>query len=140
VNYLLDTCVLSELVKPHPNVTVIAWLASIPPETAFISVLTIGEVRKGIEKLPMSKKKVSLTQWLTTLLEDYHERILPIDLAISEAWGIIQATAEKAGTPMSTIDGLLAATASVHQFVIVTRNEADFLPSHLPLLNPWHVS
>jgi len=137
VNYLLDTCVLSELVRPKPNAHLTEWLVSIPPDAAFLSVLTVGEVRKGIEKLPNSKKKKRLALWYATLLNDYRDRILPIDLAISEAWGNIQAQSEKSGTPMATIDGLLAATALVHRLLVVTRNEKDFLPSFVSILNPW---
>ncbi len=77
------------------------------------------------------------TLWYATLLTDYQDRILPVDLAISEAWGKIQAQSEKLGTPMATIDGLLAATAMVRKLLVVTRNEKDFLPSCVSLLNPW---
>jgi predicted nucleic acid-binding protein len=77
--------------------------------------------------------------WFNTLLDDYSERILPLDLPVSETWGVMQGRAEQAGTPMSTLDGLIAATASTHQLFVVTRNEDDFRPSHLPLLNPWKV-
>ena len=103
----------------------------------YLSVLTIGEIRKGIETLPESNKKVRLTLWLNTLLEDYNDRILPLDISIAEKWGVIQAHAETAGTPMTTIDGLLAATASVHQLVVVTRNTSDFEPSQVSFCNPW---
>ena len=90
-------------------------------------------------KLPDSKKKARLAFWLNTLLEEYTDRILPLDLSVSETWGVMQGQAEKAGIPMSTLDGLIAATASTHHLLLVTRNEDDFRPSHLPLLNPWKV-
>jgi len=137
VKYLIDTCVISELVKPEPNPRVTNWLQGAPSDALFLSVLTIGEVKKGLAKLPDSKKKENLTLWLNALLMEYNERILPIDLTVSENWGIIQGNAEKAGTPMSTIDGLIAATASTHNLILVTRNENDFTPCQISLINPW---
>jgi predicted nucleic acid-binding protein len=124
-------------VKPVPNTQVTNWLQSVPSDALFLSVLTIGEVRKGLVKLPDSKKKEKLSLWLNTLLKEYNERILPIDLTVSENWGIIQGNVEKAGTPMSTIDGLIAATASTHNLILVTRNESDFIPGQISLINPW---
>jgi len=137
VKYLIDTCVISELVKPVPNTRITKWLQSAPSDVLFLSVLTIGEIRKGLVKLPDSKKKEKLSLWLDTLLKDYNQRIIPIDLTVSENWGIIQGNAEKAGTPMSTIDGLIAATASTHNLILVTRNESDFAPGQISLINPW---
>lgn len=138
MNYLLDTCVISELVRPEPNLSVQEWLQTIPSDTIFLSVLTIGEIRKGLVKLPRSKKKEQLALWLTTLLEDYKTRIIPIDLAVSETWAIIQGKAEQKGNPMPTIDGLIAATALTHNLWLVTRNENDFKPSQVPIVNPWN--
>lgn len=137
MKYLIDTCVISELVKPVPNTRITKWLQSAPSDVLFLSVLTIGEIRKGLVKLPDSKKKEKLSLWLDTLLKDYNQRIIPIDLTVSENWGIIQGNAEKAGTPMSTIDGLIAATASTHNLILVTRNESDFAPGQISLINPW---
>ena len=139
MKYLLDTCVISELVKPVPNRNVIDWLNDIPSEALFLSVISTGEVRKGLTKIPDSKRKQRLTVWLNTLLEDYKERIFPIDLAIAENWGIIQGNAENAGTPMSSIDGLLAATAYTHNLTLATRNENDFISSKIPIINPWRL-
>lgn len=139
MKYLLDTCVISELTKPVPHPPVIKWLHTVPSDAVFLSVITIGELRKGVVKLPESKKKAQLTLWLDTLLEEYNERILALDLTVAETWGNMQGLAEQAGTPMSSLDGLIAATASVHNLIIVTRNEHDFFPSHIPLLNPWTI-
>ncbi len=139
MRYLLDTCVISELVKPVPNRKVIDWLNELPSEALFLSVITIGELRKGLTRIPDSKRKQRLTVWLNTLLEDYRERIFPIDLMVAENWGIIQGNAENAGIPMSSIDGLLAATTYTHNLTLATRNENDFISSQIPIINPWRL-
>ena len=137
MKYLLDTCVISELVKPTPNRKVVDWLNELSSEALFLCAITIGEVRKGLTKLPDSGKKERLTLWLSTLLVEYKERILSIDLLVCENWGVLQGNAEKAGTRMSTIDSLIAATAYTHNLKLSTRNENDFTPSHIPVINPW---
>ncbi len=137
MKYLLDTCVISELVKPAPNRKVVDWLNEVPSKTLFLSVMTIGEIEKGLTELPDSKKKVRLTVWLNTLLNEYQERILPVDLMVAENWGVLQGNAEMAGAPMSSIDSLLAATTYTHNLTLVTRNESDFVPGITPIVNPW---
>ena len=137
MKYLLDTCVISELVKPAPNRKVVDWLNEVSSKALFLSVITIGEIEKGLTKLPDSKKKERLTVWLNTLLNEYQERILPVDLMVAENWGVLQGNAEMAGTPMSSIDSLLAATTYTHNLTLVTRNESDFVPSITPIINPW---
>ena len=139
MKYLLDTCVISELVKPTPNRKVVDWLNELPSEALFLCAITIGEVKKGLTKLPDSKKKERLTLWLNTLLIEYKERILFIDLMVCENWGVLQGNAEKAGTPISTIDSLIAATAYTHNLTLATRNEKDFAPSNIPIINPWQL-
>jgi len=108
-------------------------------ETFFLSVITIGEVRKGLAKLSESKKKEKLTVWLDTLLEEYQDRILAIDLMVAEQWGLLQGHAEKQGVPMASIDGLIAATTCTHNLTLVTRNESDFPSSQIAMVNPWKV-
>ncbi|MFH1934898.1 MAG: type II toxin-antitoxin system VapC family toxin [Pseudomonadota bacterium] len=137
MKYLLDTCVISELVKPAPNRKVVDWLNEVSSKALFLSVITIGEIKKGLTKLPNSKKKERLTVWLNTLLNEYQERILPVDLMVAENWGVLQGNAEMAGTPMSSIDSLLAATTYTHNLTLVTRNESDFVPGITPIINPW---
>ena len=137
MKYLLDTCVISELVKPAPNRKVVDWLNEVPSKALFLSVMTIGEIEKGLTELPDSKKKVRLTVWLNTLLNEYQERILPVDLMVAENWGVLQGNAEMAGAPMSSIDSLLAATTYTHNLTLVTRNESDFVPGIAPIVNPW---
>ena len=137
MKYLLDTCVISELVKPTPNRKVVDWLNELPSEALFLCAITIGEVRKGLTKLPVSGKKERLTLWLNTLLIEYKERILSIDLMVCENWGVLQGNAEKAGNRMSTIDSLIAATTYTHNLTLATRNENDFTASNIPIINPW---
>lgn len=137
MKYLLDTCVISELVKPSPNPMVLDWLNDIPSERLFLSVITIGEIRKGLIKLPDSKRKDRLTEWLNSLLEDYQDRIYTIDLTVAENWGVMQGKAEKSGMPMSSMDSLIAAIAYTHNLVLVTRNIIDFKATNLPINNPW---
>ncbi len=140
MNYILDTCLISELIKPIPAPSVIEWIKSIPVEQLFLSVLTVGEIKRGIIKLPESNKKLKLTAWLETLLTDYQARIVPIDLAVAKTWSTLQAQAEASGQKMAIIDGYIAATAMAHQMLIVTRNTADFAVCHENLLNPWMFS
>jgi len=137
LNYLLDTCVISELVRPTPNEAVINWMSHLPNERLFLSVITIGEIRKGITKLPESKKKNQLTNWLNTLLEDYQSRIYPINLTVAENWGIIQGKAEKNGTSVASVDSLIAAVAQTYNLIVVTRNENDFASTNVTIFNPW---
>jgi len=137
LNYLLDTCIVSELVKPDPNQKVIDWLSGTLNERLFLSVVTIGEIRKGLTKLPASKKKNQLTNWLNTLLENYQDRIYSINLTVAENWGVIQGRAENKGTPLASVDSLIAAVAYTYNLIIVTRNENDFVASHVPIFNPW---
>lgn len=139
MKYLVDTCVISEIVKPCPNKSLLEWLRDTPSDRLYLSVLTIGEIRKGIAKLPSSKKKANLSEWLNTLIEDYKDRILPVDLIVSENWGEMQSSAEKKGLSLPTIDGLIASIARTHNLVLVTRNESDFQGCNIPLFNPWKV-
>ena len=137
MNYLLDTCVISELVKAIPNGNVMDWINHTPNERLFLSVITIGEIRKGITKLPNSKKKHRLTNWLNTLLENYEAKIYPVDLAVAESWGNIQGKAENNGTPVTSVDSLIAAVDQTHNLIVVTRNEKDFAATNITILNPW---
>lgn len=137
MKYLLDTCVIAELVKPAPNRKVVDWLNEVSSGALFLSVITIGEIRKGLFKLPGSKRKERLTGWLNTLLDEYDERIISIDLMVAENWGLLQGKAEREGSSMASIDSLLAATAYTYNLTLTTRNESDFVPSGVPIINPW---
>jgi len=135
LSYLLDTNVVSELRKGErtdPNVA--SWFAGISPESIYISVLTVGEIRKGIEKIrPRDEAAAkSLDSWLKSLLEANADRILPIDQAIAERWGH-----DNVADPLPVLDSLLAATARVHDLTLVTRNIKDVKRSGVTLLNPF---
>ncbi len=135
MNYLLDTCVISELIKPAPNSAVVKWLNETPSEQLFLPTIAVGEIRKGIVKLPDSKRKQRLIQWLNHLINDYQDNIIPIDLAVAETWGRLQGQSELNGRPLATIDGLISATAVANCLTVVTRNEKDFPDA--TVLNPW---
>jgi len=138
MNYLLDTCLVSELIKDDPDANVLAWIADIPETSLYLSVLTLGEIHKGIEKLPQSKKRAKLHKWVNSdLRERFKNRIINLDLAVATKWGELQGKAEQAGKPMSLIDGLIAATGVANDLIVVTRNTKDMEQSGATLLNPW---
>jgi predicted nucleic acid-binding protein len=138
VNYIFDINVISELVAAQPNRHVLNWVDSIDPESVYISAITIGELKKGIDKLPASQKKELLKMWLEEdLLIRFSGHILPVDISIALVWGELLARLEGAGTPMPAIDSLLAATAVSHGFTFVTRNTSDFEAAGISLYNPW---
>ncbi len=137
MKYLLDTCVISEFSKPYPEKRLVDWISGIPPEHLFLCSITIGEIRKGCAKLPRSKKKAQITEWVNNLIEHYQDRILSVDLLAAEIWGENQGLSEMQGFSISTIDGLIAAVARAHHLVLVTRNEPDFRHCNVHVLNPW---
>ena len=138
MNYILDTNVISELVVGKPNSKVVAWLEKVDPDNIYLSVITLGEIKKGIEKLPASKRKNTLESWFREeLLIRFHNRILPLDLPVFLTWGKLTARLEKNGTPLPAIDSLLAATALQTEFTLVTRNTGDFQPADISLYDPW---
>ncbi len=137
MKYLLDTCAISELTKLNANSGVIEWLENTNSEDLYLSVINIGEIKKGINKLPASKKKQDLLFWLETLLEDYQNRILTVDLSVMENWSLIVANAEKKGQPIASLDSIIAATAYTHHLTLVTCNERDFYACNIPVINPW---
>ena len=138
MRYLLDTCVLSELPKTAPNLGVVDWFHATRESILYVSALTLGELFKGIVKLPDGRRKESIRQWFT---EDVHDRfrrqILMVDTEICLAWGRISAAAERDGHPRPAIDSLLAATAVVHDLTVVTRNLDDFANLPIRTFSPW---
>jgi predicted nucleic acid-binding protein len=134
---LLDTCVLSELRRPKSNPKVRHAVATLKDEDLFVSVLSLGEIAKGIALLRNSGSKTSLQRWLQTLERHYADRILPVDLETSHIWGEITASTQKAGKSIPATDGLLAATAHRHGLHVMTRNTEHFVPTGVLLVNPW---
>ena len=138
MSYLIDTCCISELVKKKPNPNVLKWFADQDEISMYLSVITFGELRKGIEKLPDSKKKKELNQWVKEdLYHRFKNRVFNINMEEVNRWGKILATAEKNGKPLPAIDSLIAATARVHDLSIVTRNTQDMEGSGVEVFNPW---
>ncbi len=134
---LLDTCALSELRAPKPHMGVERAVRALGSQNLFVSVISIGEIAKGVALLDDGRKKHSLQDWLLALEDHYSDRILPIDLEISRMWGELTAAAQQAGRTIPPGDGLIAATARRHGLYVMTRNTADFEGSGAPLLNPW---
>jgi tRNA(fMet)-specific endonuclease VapC len=138
VNYLLDTHVISEFTRAKPAPTVIAWLQAHERDDLFLSVITIGEIRQGITRLPPSAKREGLTSWLNdTLLPAYAERLLPIDSETMLQWGSLTGRLLNEGRRMPVMDALLAATAVQYDLPLVTRNVRDFSTAGVELVNPW---
>jgi predicted nucleic acid-binding protein len=136
--FLLDTNVIAELIKPQPDLNVLRWITDTDEALLFLSVLTLGEIRNGIERLNPGKRRGRLESWLAVeLRRRFQERILTIDEAIAQRWGALSAAAARKGRPVPVIDGLLAATALHHDLMLVTRNDGDFSGTGVPVLNPW---
>jgi predicted nucleic acid-binding protein len=138
VSYLVDTSVISELVKPVPDGHVVDWMERAGEASLHLSVLTIGELEKGIAKLPHSARRTRLETWVRKdLAERFRERLLGIDGTVAATWGKLAGEAEARGEPVPVIDGLIAATGLAHGLVIATRDTKDFERCGAACLNPW---
>jgi predicted nucleic acid-binding protein len=136
--YLLDTNVLSETVKPQANASVLAWLEASDEQLFHVSVLTLGEIRSGIDSAPLSARRTALESWLSRdLMIRFAGRILGVNQEIADRWGRITAKASVAGRPVPAIDSLLAATALHHNLTLVTRNAKHASATGAPFFNPW---
>jgi predicted nucleic acid-binding protein len=136
--FLLDTNCISEIVRPRPDLGVSSWFESVDERLLHLSVLTLGEIRKGIAELTPGRKRASLENWLEIdLRERFAGRILGLDSEIADRWGWLAARAKDGGWTLPIIDGLIAATALHHNLTIVSRNAADFAKTQVPVLNPW---
>jgi predicted nucleic acid-binding protein len=138
VSFLLDTNVLSESSKPQPDDAVRTWLHSVDEDMLFVSAITLAELRFGIERLAPGARRNSLELWLReSLIERLGLRLLVVDSAIAAEWGTLQAQTQARGRRMNTMDCFLAATARVHQLVMVTRDVDHFSSVGCELFNPW---
>lgn len=138
MKYLLDTCVISELVKKEPNPAVIRWLEGCDESMIYMSVLTIGELMKGIAKLADGDRRERLQSWVTNdLAVRFEPRLLEIDTEVAWAWGMMLGEAERRGEKLPVIDSLIAATANVHNLIVVTRNVQDMVRCQAKVFNPW---
>lgn len=138
MRFLLDTCAISELIAKQPEPGLIQWIDSIGEEKIYLSVITIGEIKKGVEKLPDSRRKSELAEWLKDdLLTRFKDKILPIDTDVMLVWGELVASLERQGRKMPAMDSLIAAIAVHGKLNLVTRNEDDFTHTGVAVINPW---
>ncbi len=139
MSFLLDTPVVSELVRKSPSAPVLEWIAGQDEASLYLSVLTIGEIEKGIARLPASARRNRLLSWVRRdLVERFGGRLLPIDARTAARWGAITGESEKRGRPLPVIDCLIAATALMHGLTVATRNVGDFERCGAACINPWN--
>jgi len=137
MSYLLDTNVVSETERPVPDKKVIKWLAETDPDDTYLSALTVGEIKKGVSKLPSGKRKAHIQNWLEVVRKQFGGRILPLTEDTFSVWGKMMAEFEKKGIVRPALDSLLEATALEHDLILVTRNVRNFTDSNVTILNPW---
>lgn len=138
--YLLDTNVPSEFSRERPDSRVVGWLRAQPASSLFVSVVTIGEIRKGLIVLPPGRRRSELETWFhTDLLIWFGNRILPVTPAVADRWGVLDGQCQLRGTPLNTADGMIAATAIEHDLSVVTRNVRDFAGLGVDIFNPWEI-
>jgi len=137
VKYLLDTCVVSETISRSPDPTVSAWLSGVDEEDLFISSLTVGEIRKGIEKMPECKRKSVLAHWLDELKSTYAGRIVCVSTEVADEWGRKIARSEMNGLKRPSVDSLIAVSAGSEGLILATRNVKDMSNLGVTIFNPW---
>jgi predicted nucleic acid-binding protein len=138
MNYLLDTCVLSDPTRPAPDAKVKRWYSAVAESRLHISVLSIGELRKGVAKLPDSARARAIADWVDSdLLSRFDGRVLDIDVKVCNRWGKLCGELARHGRSRPVIDSLIAATALEHDLAVVTRNVADFRDFGIDVVNPW---
>lgn len=138
MSFLLDTCALSDPTYPRPNAGLRKWFCDTPESATFISVLSIGEIRKGLERLASAPKAAKIGAWLDSdLMTRFDRRLLDVDLEVCNVWGRVCGALSKRGRPQPVIDSLIAATAIAHGLTLVTRNVKDFADFDIEMINPW---
>ena len=138
MSFLLDTSVVSELVRKSPHLPVLKWIGEQDETSLYLSVVTIGEIEKGIARLPASARRSRLQSWVRRdLIGRFGERLLAVDVRAATRWGTLTGESERRGVPLPVIDSLIAVTALVHGFAVVTRNVADFERCGVACVNPW---
>ena len=136
--FLLATSVITELIKAEPDRNVLRWIEETRETFLFLSVLTLGEIRSGVERLTLGRRRGRLEAWLAVdLRQRFQDRILDISDAIAERWGVLYANGIKRGRPLPVVDGLLAATALHHNLIFATRNDTDVRGTSVATFNPW---
>lgn len=135
---LLDTNVLSEVTRPAPDARVLEWLDRLDEDRSFISVVSIAEIRRGVALMDEGRKREALAEWLTRdLPQRFEQRVLPVDEPVALAWGDLMGLAKRRGRGLSSMDGLIAATAVARQLTLATRNTKDFEGFGVELFDPW---
>ncbi len=138
MNWLLDTCVVLELARPRPKASVVSWVLERDEDELFLSVITIGELEKGIARLPDSPRRVTLERWVRReLAERFPDRLLAVDAGVAARWGALVGASEARGQPLPVIDSLIAATGLQHDLTVVTRNTDDLERCGARCFDPW---
>lgn len=138
MSFLLDTNVISEWVRPRPHAGVIRWMAEADEDRVFISVISIAEVRRGLERMAKGRRRDRIAAWLSEDLQVRFEgRILPVDVSVAQEWGVIIERARSQGIGLGVMDGFLAATAHARELILATRNTGDFRDLGIEIFNPW---
>ncbi|HWL85725.1 MAG TPA: type II toxin-antitoxin system VapC family toxin [Polyangiaceae bacterium] len=137
MSYLLDTCAISESAAPRPNEGFSSWFELQPEEALYISVVTVGEITRGVRLLEAGRRRTFLEGWLAGLRSHFRERMLAVDEPVAALWGELSARAKRSGKGLHLADGLIAATATHHGFSLITRNASDFQIAGVTIINPW---
>ena len=135
---LLDTNVLSEVTKPRPDEAVLEWLDGLDEDRAFISVVSIAEIRRGVALMDSGRKRDALEEWLAhDLPQRFDSSVIPVEGSVALAWGDLMALAKRSGRGLASMDGLIAATAIAHHLTLATRNTKDFEGFGIEIIDPW---
>ena len=140
MNYLLDTCVSSEPASKEPNAGLVDWIDNLDDEQVFIGVITIGESKRGVDRLPNSTGKDTLEKWFNKLLVRFENKIVSLDTRVILTWAELTAQLDRQGTPLPALDSMIAASVKFHQLILATRNVTDFQNAWIKLCNPWQLS